>query len=203
MKHLFLSLALFTFSSQTFAVDGADILLNNVGSDDATEASAIKINDRSAGNSVFEGFKLNDPFMVQMFTEWRTAGKLDYEVNSWFMKLLQGKYEQASHLLSVIGQKMPTELYTHLRTSEIYLYHKLGLSQRYFDSWVELLKDKKAVESRIGMTLWQYVDQNSANFISKNNIRISKDQAETIKAVENASTPFFIYAKAALALRTG
>jgi tetratricopeptide (TPR) repeat protein len=202
MRNLILAGLLFS-SANAFAIGGADVLLNNVGSDDESAAKAVKINDRTAQGTVFEGFKLNDPVMVQMFTEWRTAGKLDYEVNGWFMKLLQGKYEQAAHLLSVMNDKMPSELYTHMRVSEVYLYHKLGLNQRFFDTWVELLKDKKAVESRIGMTLWQYVDQVSPGFFAKNSIHITDDQAETIANVENANTPFFVYANATMSLRKG
>jgi len=202
MKTLVLS-GMLLLSSNAYAIGGADVLLNNVSSDDASTEKAIVVNDRAAESTVFEGFKLDDPVMVQMFTEWRTAGKLDYEVNSWFMKLLQGKYEQASHLLTVINDKMPAELYTHLRVSEVYLYNKLGLNQRFFDTWVELLKDKKAVESRIGMTLWQYVDQKSPGFFSKNAIHITEQQAESIAQVENANTPFFVYANAAMALRSG
>ena len=202
MRHLLVT-GLILASSNAFAIGGADVLLNNVSTDDASTEKAIVVNDRTAESTVFEGFKLNDPVMVQMFTEWRTAGKLDYEVNSWYMKLLQGKYEQAAHLLSVMNDKMPSELYTHMKVSEVYLYHKLGLNQRFFDTWVDLLKDKKAVQSRIGMTLWQYVDQQAPGFFSKNGIQISEAQAETIRNVENANTPFFVYANAALALRSG
>ena len=202
MRKLFLT-GLLLSSANVFAFGGADVLLNNVSDDDSSNEKAIKVNDRDAESTVFEGFKLNDPVMVQMFTEWRTAGKLDFEVNSWFMKLLQGKYEQAAHLLSVMNDKMPSELYTHMRVSEVYLYYKLGLNQRFFDTWVEFLNDKKAIESRIGMTLWQFVDQKAPGFFSKYNIQITEQQAETIAKVENANTPFFVYANAAMSLRKG
>jgi hypothetical protein len=193
-------LLLCTLSPNTFAVGGADILLNNVAPPTESESSN---NAKTSPQMVYEGFKLNDPMSIQLFTDWRSAGKLSYEVNAWFLGLLQGKYEKSAHLLSVVRNQMPPKLEMQLRATEVYLYQKLGLNQKFFNSFVEFLSDKNAMKSRIGLTLWTFVDQLSENFFKTKYIYINPSQREIISSHENQNTPFFTHVKSVLLLRKG
>lgn len=193
-------IAISAFLPGAFALDGANVLLNNVA-DDKEEVQ--KETSLTSAQNVFEGFKLKDPFAIQAFSDWRSAGKLEYEVNAWYLKLLQGKYEEAAHLLNVMKNKMPNELYASYRASEIYLFHKLGLNQRFFDTWVDFISNDKLFKSKAGMTLSQYIDMHSLKFFGENVIQITQEQRQIILDKVEMVTPFFTFAKAAIYLRKG
>ncbi|MBT7608430.1 MAG: hypothetical protein HN576_01660 [Bacteriovoracaceae bacterium] len=193
-------LTLLLLPQTLLAQAGADILLNNVA-----PPTTEQVNSRNNAPTkiVHEGLQLNDPMAIQLFTDWRNAGKLSYEVNSWFLKLLQGKYEHSAHLLSVIRNQVPARLKTQFLATEVYLYKKLGLNQKFFDSFVEFIQDKKSINSRIGLTLWTFADQHAEEFFKKEHIAINSSQIKIISNHTNQNTPFFTHVKSVVLLRKG
>jgi hypothetical protein len=203
IKHLASSVLLTTLLclNTVYPQGGADILLNNVASPSSEEAAADKKN--TTKKIVYEGFKLNDPMAIRLFTDWRAAGKFSFEVNSWFLGLLQGKYESSAHLLSVIRKQMPNKLETHLKAAEVYLSYKLGLNQKFFNGYVNFLNDKMAMKTPIGLTLSTYVDQFAATFFQQQHVYINPSQTDIIAKVKDQDTPFFTHVKSLLLLRKG
>lgn len=188
-------------TANAYSINGADELLNNVSSD--SKEAGVENQAIQNTQNIFEGFKLKDPFSIQFFSEWRNAGKLDYELNAWFIGFLQGKYEQSAHLLTVVKNKIPSEQYSLYRAAEVYLYSKLGLNQQFLDSWIEFIDNDKLFNSKTGMTLAQYVDSVATGFFNTNSFNLSEDQIRKLVKKSSFQTPFFKYANAVINLRKG
>lgn len=193
-------LVLGTGLQEAKAVGGADVLLNNLVPESPNTQSTKTKNQPQI---VYEGFKLEDPFAIQLFTDWRNGGKLSYDVNAWFLMVLQGKYEKGAHLISVIQKQIPGSLENAFRAAKVYLFHKVGLKQRFLDQYINYLEDKSVQNTAISMALSQFVDSKASEFFRNHSVSINKTQEKTIAEYDDKNTPFMTHLKSITMLRKG
>jgi hypothetical protein len=188
----FLIVCLFA-SSLSFADSGADLLMNETGAGDVVVTST----------TLTKKIYLDDPFLVLLYGNWKAKSNLSFEVNSWMDLVFEKKFTEASHLLTTIKAKAPSDFMMNVEATEIYLYYKLGLSQTFFNEWLNLSVNKKFLDQSMGVALDQIVGANASVWFITNGIQITNDQKIKLGMIKASTTKFNLSAQAWAALRTG
>ena len=186
------ALALLLSSSQVFA--GADLLLQKTGElDKAT--NQIIVSQKQ--------LKLDDPFLIQFYGQWKASGKLSFEINNWANMLLDGEYEKAAHLLTVIEKKSPDNFKPIAESTKIYLYWKLGLANSFITEWIKYSSNSNFLESQMGMALDQAVGNNFSQWLIKNGVQLTPNQRQQLAIIEKQESKVNYSLQAWASLRTG
>lgn len=177
------------------AETGADALLNTVEPQKGNPSAALL--------SSTSGIKLNDPFLVQFFTEWQAEKQLNYDVNAWAIKILQGKTSEAAHLWSAIQKQLPASFETSAHVAYLYLLWKMNVPQTFFHEWMAQLSRPSYQKSKSALGLEQTITPGFDAFLVDNAIQPDSSVADTISKVDESRGPLFTTLRAWLALRQG
>ncbi len=188
-----LLLALF-LPLQVHAQSGADLLLEQSGNGNTATQISFKSHKQ---------LELDDPFLVQLYGSWKSAGKLNFEVNSWMNLIVNKKYEKAAHLISVIKKKAPSNYLSVVEAASLYLYWKLNLNQTFFNAWLRHSAESNFLKSQLGVALDQTISKNASLWFINNGIHIGPDQKLQLKSLRTNDNRFNILAQSWSALRTG
>jgi hypothetical protein len=146
---------------------------------------------------------LDDSFLVLLYGNWKAKSNLSFEVNSWMDLIFEKNFEKASHLLTTIKAKTPSDFMSQVEATELYLYWKLGLSQTFFNEWLNLSVDKNLLNQPMGVALDQIIGGNASEWFMSNGIQISSDQKVKLGMIKQSTTKFNLSAQAWSALRSG
>jgi hypothetical protein len=174
-----------------FANSGADVLMNETGAEAAL----------STTSTLTKQIHLDDPFLVLLYGNWKAKPNLNYELHSWLDVIFEKKFEQASHLLTTIKAKTPTDFLLNVEATELYLYFKLGLNQTFFNEWLNLSVNKKFLDHSMGVALDQIIGPNASAWFIKNGIQVSTDQKVKLGLIRANTSKFNLSAQAWNSLR--
>jgi hypothetical protein len=180
-------------TSLSFANSGADLLMNETGASDVVVSST----------TLTKKIYLDDPFLVLLYGNWKAQSNLSFEVNSWMDLIFEKKFEQASHLLTTIKSKAPSGFLSQVEATELYLYWKLGLSQTFFNEWLNLSVDKNLLGQPMGVALDQIIGSNASEWFIANGIQVSSDQQVKLGMIKQNTSKFNLSAQAWSSLRKG
>lgn len=157
MKTLALVLS-FTFSGSALAAGGADALLQSLGA--PTETAPTKAPGKDGGSVAalaflqdIKGLKLDDPFVLQMYSDFMMNAETSFEVKLWMQKVGKQEYEAAAHLWSALNGKFPEKLAIHAAAVHAYLLFKLNLPQTFADFWLSNLERPSYANSPVSAHL--------------------------------------------------
>lgn len=174
---------------------GADALLGTVEPKSGNPSAALW--------SSSSGIKLSDPFLVQFFSEWQQEKNLSYDVNSWAIKVLQGKSTEAAHLWSAIEPQLPASFETSARVAYLYLLWKMDVPQTFFHHWTAQLSRPSYLQSKTALALEQTITPGFDAWLVDNAIQGDTNLNELIARLDPARGSLFTTVKAWLSLRKG
>ncbi len=175
MIGLFLSLGL-VVTGAVFAEDkGADALLNSVGGAPQAEAVVPGTNLMSS--------ELNDPFLIQFFSQVQVERDLPYELRLWAQKVLKKDYAGAAHLWTAIQKQMPAKFEPAARTAYLYCLWKLNVPQTFFNEWVDSLSRKSFQDSALSLALDQTINPGFDKWLLDNVPAVTAEQQRILAQV--------------------
>ncbi len=174
----FLLISIFILSQSLWA-EGIDVLLDalNVKEDKASKE------DRQEADNLGNSFDLSDPFLVQLFTEWKNQKHLDYDINRWIIKVLRKNFTTAAHLISAIEKKTPSHLSPLFKALEVYLYRQLGLGQTVVNSWISFASNKIFLSHSMGITLSAVLAKDAFDWVMKTAPLLNAEQLAFLESV--------------------
>lgn len=175
---------------------GADLLMKSVGATAENSFSGAEL------GSEVSAYKLNEPFLLTFFGEWKAERQLPYDVNLWANSLLKGEFEKASHVWSAVEGQIPESFRSAAEGAQIYSFWKLGLSQLFIDQWIRKLSDKSFTDSKSAFMLNQVIQAQLPQWLLDQAIAFRPDQLSTIEALPTNS-PAYLALKAWAAIRGG
>ena len=179
---LFLLVSILASSQYLWAIDGADVLLDALNVKDV-EKDAGNV-DKTEGTQISTGsFNLTDSFLVQLFTEWKSQRNLDYDINQWIIKILRKDFTAAAHLVSAIEKKIPANLNSVFKASEIYLYRKLELGQTVVNAWISFASNKSFYSHAAGITLSEILAPDAFDWVMKTAPIFNAEQLAFLESV--------------------
>lgn len=190
MKRIIITLLV--LSTQVYA--GADLLLQKTGIQEQTSHQLI---------AKHEQLKLDDPFLIQFYGQWKAAGKLDFDTNRWAQLIVGGKLKEAAHLLTVIEKKAPERFQALVNGTKLYLYWKLNLANSFFAEWTRLSSNTNFLETELGMAIDQLAGADISNWLIQNGIQVSPNQKQQLKSIEDKNSKLNFAFQAWVSLRTG
>jgi len=199
---------IFSMSVQsTLADSGADFLLNSV--QQPTQNSNV---DKSQSSEIVNGqshlksaakLKLEDPFVMRLFSDWQTAGQLSFELNAWTQKVLSGDYENAAHLLTAIEKGAPVSFLSQIELTKVYLLWKLNLHQTFFNEWMNVLSKYKNYDSKLVVALGQTISPGFDQWLLEEAVLMTPQQGLFIESLDQSKGIEILFLKAWSSLRKG
>lgn len=159
------------------AAGGADALLESLGADPAD----VRRDGETA--EAPPAFDLSDPFLMHVFTAWRTRGDLDYDTDQWVRTLLGKEFRQAAHLLSAVGRRVPGGFRPTFLAAGTYLHWRLGLGQTLVDSWLGFAEDPANLRSPAGAALSRVLDPHAFDLVLDRAPSLSPGQRAVLERV--------------------
>jgi hypothetical protein len=144
-------------SGSAYASGGADALLQSVGAGTEVAPAApqakVAINPALAFMQDLKSLKLDDPFVLQMYSDFMMDSGTPFEVKLWMQKIGKQDYEGAAHLWSALKDKFPAKFEIHAQAMQAYLLFKLDLPQTFTDFWLSNLERQSYVNSPVSKNL--------------------------------------------------
>ncbi len=208
MKNYASVLLALTLSGSAYASGGADALLQSVGaSTDVAPAAQVKTNDNSASLQMLQdvkALKLDDPFVLQMYSDFMMNAETPFEVKLWMQKIGKQDYEGAAHLWSALKSKFPEKLANHAAAVQAYLLYKMNLPQTFADFWISNLERSSYRDSPVST----HLENTLATFgfdkwFSDSKIQLNEAQIAVVANLNAARSTPVLTLKAYAAQRNG
>lgn len=126
--------------SKSVMSSAADALLDSVASPEVKEKSDSAPLQKLDS---FMGLKTDDPFLVKLYSSWRSQNSLLYDVNLWVRMILSENFVGAAHLWSAVEKKIPESFLVFAQAAELYNLWKLDIPQTFFNEWIRLLRNER------------------------------------------------------------
>jgi tetratricopeptide (TPR) repeat protein len=176
MRIIILSL-IFTQLSFAAKKDGLDKLVDKVGLDQALSTQElISLKD----------LKLDNPFIVHLYTQLLTNKHLTAESKKLFMQVIKKEHKAALTSLSKLNNS--DQLHS---ATQVYLFYQLGHFHYAMDAWVQLAKRAGFLNSPLQVTLDQILANDIDKKLVKEHYFLSSAQKEILDQLpENKSVVF-------------
>jgi outer membrane protein assembly factor BamD (BamD/ComL family) len=143
--------------------------------------------------------KLDDPFAIQLFSNWKALGNSDYTSGQWVELILNKEYDKAMSLLPTIKDKRFTAIKD---ASELYLLFQTQHYQTFLNKWIELASSGNFLETELGLALDQIAGPKTTKIIFEQGFFISGENSEKLKKIEKINSKVNFSLQALKALRT-
>jgi len=163
------------------ADSGADALMNAVNPKGITE-SVGKGKELQAGGE----FQLSDPFLVQLFSEWKVASNLSYDVNLWVTTVLKNDFEMAAHLWGSIAKQLSGPFEPTAKAAYLYSLWRLDLPRTFLTNWIAFTRRPDTKSHRSAFALEQTIETTFDHLLSENAIQLSPDEIKWIEGLSVA-----------------
>ena len=186
MKKTLASLVL--LSSFTVLADSGT-LLNQAGSD-------IDLTSQIQGQ---KQLKLDNPYVIQLYSSWKALGNSDYSSGQWVELILNKEHDKALGLLPTIKD---SKFLAIKEASELYLLFETGNYQTFFNKWIELSSNGKFLQTELAVALDQIVGPKTTQLIMENGFYLTKENSEKLKRIETFNSKINFSLQALKALRS-
>lgn len=164
-----LLLSLLLLISSAFA--NTDILLDESGSE----------LDFSRSLTVQKDLMLDDPFRIQLFSQWKAKGVVTPAGNKVMDAFFSKKYEA---VLKSLPRLKDEKLQSLKKPMELYLLHRLGLHQSFFSEWIDYTSEGSFLKSDIGLSLDQVVRKKASELLIKEGFVLTPSMEEKLSQTE-------------------
>lgn len=183
--------SLFILSSFNILADSGT-LLNQAGSDI----------DLTSKIQVQKQLKLDNPFVIQLFSAWKVMGPVEMATSEWIELILDKQNEKALSLLPTINSKNNTKLAAIKQASELYLQYQTGNVQTFLNQWIELASSSHFLQTEFGLALDQIVGINSTKLLMEHGFYITPEISAKLKKIESIPSKLNYSLQAMNALRS-
>ncbi len=195
-------------SGSAYASGGADALLQSVGAGaevaPAAPQAQVAINPALAFMQDVKALKLDDPFVLQMYSDFMMDPSTPFEVKLWMQKIGKQDYEGAAHLWSALKDKFPAKFEINAQAMQAYLLFKLNLPQTFTDFWLSNLERQSYVNSPVSKSLENVLATFGFDkWFSDSKIQLTTTQAQLADALDPARSTPILTLKAFAAQRDG
>lgn len=178
------------FSLKTFA--NLDLLLKD---SENTKVSSL--------DQKHNELKLDDVFLVQFYSKWKSAINLPFELNSWANMIIAHDFEKASHLISVVKEKSPENFKQVVNATELYLYWKIGLHHTFVNNWINTSEKTNFLNTDLAIAIDQLVGVDNFNWLIEKGIFLGEDQKIKISKLDSEYSKLLFNLKGLALLRKG
>ena len=142
---------------------------------------------------------LDDPFVIQLYSSWKALGSVEIASSEWIELILNKDYEKALASSQAIKD---SKLKNIKQGSMLYLLYKTGMTQTFFNEWIDLASSSNFLQTEFGIALDQVLGEKTTELIMKNGYFITPEFALKLKKIENAPSKINYSLQALNALRT-
>lgn len=167
-------------------------LLNQAGSDI----------DFSSQIQVQKQLKLDNPFVIQLFSAWKVMGPVDMATGQWIELILDKQHDKALSLLPTINSKDNSKLTAIKNASELYLQYQTGNIQTFLSKWIELASGTNFLQTEFGIALDQIIGPSATQLLMENGFYITAELSQKLKKIETIPSKINYSLQAMNALRT-
>jgi hypothetical protein len=156
--------------------------------------------DFSSSLKVQKSLKLDDPFLIQLYSSWRALGALSPQSNSIMDLIFSGQNEKAFLALDslkeakISGLKKPTELY---------LLYKLGYFQTFLSQWVDHAVSSGFIGTELSLALDHVVAPQASAMLLSSGFYLDKQMDEKLSKLEKVELRLNYSLQAYRSLRRG
>ncbi|GAB4012965.1 MAG: hypothetical protein Fur0010_09340 [Bdellovibrio sp.] len=187
MKKLITSICLLS-SFQVLA--DSSTLLNQQGSEI----------DFSSQIRVQKQLVLNDPFLIQLYTTWKSLRINDAKLENFMNLVFDHQFTDALKIMPTIEWNQLAKIRNGL---ELYLLFQNGLVQNFVTKWIDVSSDADFLRTEIGLALDQVVSRNATQLLLVNGVTLTEEQLKSLEKIANVPSKFNYSLQAFKALRTG
>jgi len=173
-----------------FSMANSNSLLNQDGSEIDFTSKIVKQKQ----------LNLDDPFLIQLYSNWKSLGSLDEKSNTWVELILDKKYKTALKSMPGLSDSRMSNLKD---SSELYLIFKLGHYQTFLTKWFELAARPGFLKSQFAIAIDQVSSSKITKLISEGNFLLDDNNRKTLGFIENEPSAINNSLQAFKALRTG
>ncbi len=155
--------------------------------------------DLSAKMARQKQLTLDNPFVIQLYSSWKALGALEFSTNEWVELILNKEHEKA---LAMLPSLKDPKIKNLKQATELYLLYENGLTQSFFNEWIDVASSTNFLETEFGIAIDQIVGEKTTQLIMKNGFFISPENALKLKKIENAPSKINYSLQALNALRT-
>ena len=108
-------------------------------------------------------FKLDDPFLIQLFSSWKAKSHLGQSVNAWMEVFFSGDYLRALQTLDALqgkGIRRPQA------AAELYLLYRLGHHQSFLRKWIDYSSRGNFLQTELGLSLDQVLKPHVSSLLA-------------------------------------
>jgi len=156
--------------------------------------------DFSSSLQVQKTLKLDDPFLIQLYSSWRALGALAPQSNQVMDLIFSGENQKALLALSSLSEPKVQSFKT---PTELYLLYKLGYFQTFLTKWVDHAVDSGFIGTELSLALDHVVAPQASAMLLSSGFYLDRQMDEKLKKLESVELRLNYSLQAYRALRRG
>lgn len=146
--------------------------------------------------------KLDDPFLVQLYSRWKALGAVSPDTNEFFNLIFTGDNSKAFMAYHKETLNDP-KLLPLKKPTELYLLYKLGYFQTFFDQWANYSAATGFAKTELGLALDHVVAPQSSQILINQGFFVDSKLAENLAKLTSVEGHINYSLQGHNALRTG
>lgn len=126
--------------------------------------------------------RLDDAFLIQLYSSWKASGPLDHKTNSWFQKIVDHNFKTA---LLEVNQINEIKVQKIKKASELYLLFKVGLYQTFLGEWIAYSAQGNFLKTELGLSLDQVIAPHSSNIFVSSGFSLTPQMSDDLSKIES------------------
>ncbi len=156
--------------------------------------------DFSSSLKVQRKLKLDDPFLIQLYSRWRALGALSPNRNSVMDLIFSGENEKALLSINALGAGKTQRL---KKPAELYLLYKLGYFQTFLSEWVNYAVNSDFIGTELSLALDHVVAPQTSEILLSSGFYLDKQMDENLSKLEKVDLRLNYSLQAYRSLRRG
>jgi tetratricopeptide (TPR) repeat protein len=124
--------------------------------------------------------KLDDPFLIQLYSRWKALGAVDPQTNEFFNLIFTGQNSKAFLVLHKAHLNDP-KFNPLKKPVDLYLLYKLGYFQTFYDEWATYSVETNFTKTELGLALDQVVAPQSSQIMINQGFFVDSQLQENLK----------------------
>jgi hypothetical protein len=156
--------------------------------------------DLSSTLVVSKQLELDDPFLIQLFSAWKSMGQIDQKSNQWIELIFAKEHEQALKYLSKIDNPKLNQVKD---ATELYLLYRVGYFQTFFRRWIEISTTSPYLSSQMAIAFDQMIGSDASDLLLNYGFVFDNKQLESLRTIEKIPSQMNYSMQAFKSLRAG
>ena len=176
-------------ASISFSYGSTDVLLNQDGKEINLSSKIV----------VGEQIELSDPFLIQLYTVWKSQIPRNSVTEKWIQHIYSKNYQKALKEMALDTNLLHRSL---VKASEIYVLHQMNLHQTVAHQILSLKEPSVFFKTNLGLALDQVLVKNPHLYYEKG-LSLSDEDKEYLSKIESLEAKIIHQFQAFAALKKG